>query len=431
MRIHGGGDLVEVAGTDLALVLGGGVPALLGGELALLQLDVGAHLVARVAVGQVEHRVVQRVEAGQRDELELEPHGAQLLLELGDGGVVEVLLPVERRRAVVGQQLVGELRLDALGELLRELQVRGAGLHPDQVGEGRVGLGAGDAGLQTVLDVVEALRGALAGDERLVALVDVGGDQGGGLGVGAGDDDGRDVGDVGREPGRGEGADVLLGRDEHLAAEVAALLLGGQLVLPVRTADTGGDHRLLQLVDVQGAAEAGLAVGDDRNQPVVDRGVALDLGDLVSAQQGVVDAADHLRHRVGRVEALVGVSVAGEVGVAGDLPAGQVDRLETGADLLDGHVAGQRAQGVDELHVVDLIPQDLRTAAGQGVLLDNGALQGDDVIGGVGPGEALPPRVGVPVALDLSGALGLTDVGNGHVDSPSLSPPDAERGSLC
>src|SRR5690625_4774736 len=70
--VHGGGDPVEVAGTDLALVAGGGVAALLGGELALLKLDVGAHLVAGIPVGQVEHRVVQRVEAGQGDELELE-----------------------------------------------------------------------------------------------------------------------------------------------------------------------------------------------------------------------------------------------------------------------------------------------------------------------------------------------------------------------
>ena len=149
-RVDRGGDPVEVTGTDLALVLGRGVATLLGGELALLQLDVGAHLVAGVAVGQIEHRVVQRVEAGQRDELELEAHCAKLLLELRDGGVVEVLAPVERRRAVVGQHLVGELGLDALGELAGQLEIRRAGLHPDQVGVRRVGLGPGDARLEAV-----------------------------------------------------------------------------------------------------------------------------------------------------------------------------------------------------------------------------------------------------------------------------------------
>ena len=345
------------------------------------------------------------MEAGQRDELELEAHGAEFLLELRNGRVVEVLAPVERRRAVVGQHLVRELALDALGELLGQLQVRGAGLHPDQIGVRRVGLGAGDARLETVLHPVEALGGALAGDERLVTLVDVGGDERGGLGVGAGDDHGRDVGDVGREAGRGQGADVLLGRDEHLATEVAALLLRGQLVLPVRAGDTGGDHGLLQLVDVERAAEAGLAVGDDRGEPVLHRAVALDLGDLVGTHQRVVDAAHHLRHRVGRVEALVGVGVSGQVGVAGDLPARQVDGLQAGAHLLHGHVAGQRAERVDEVHVVQLLPQHLGAAAGQGVLFDDMPLQCDDVSRRVGAGDALPARVVVPVVLDLFGGL--------------------------
>ena len=221
-------------------------------------------------------------------------------------------------------------------------------------------------GSRPLRDPVEAFRGPLTGDERLVALVDVGGDQRGRLGVGAGDDDGRNVGHVGGQARRGQRADVLLGRDQHLAAQVTALLLRGQLVLPVRAGDTGGDHGLLQLVDVERTAEAGLAVGDDRRQPVLHRRVALDLGDLVGTQQRVVDPADHLRHRVGRVEALVGVGVAGQVGVTGDLPARQVDGLQAGAHLLHGHVAGQRAQRVDELQVVQLAPTAPRRRDGPG-----------------------------------------------------------------
>ena len=192
-------------------------------------------------------------------------------------------------------------------------------------------------GSRPLRDPVEAFLGPLAGDERLVPLVDVGGDQGRRFGVGPRDHDGRHVGDVGRQAGRGQRADVLLGRDQHLATEVAALLLRGQLVFPVRTGDTGGDHRLLQLVHVERTTEAGLAVGDDRGQPVLDRPVTLDLGDLVGAQQRVVDPAHDLRDRVGRVQALVGVGVAGQVRVTGDLPTRQVDGLEAGAHLLDGH----------------------------------------------------------------------------------------------
>src|SRR5699024_10694369 len=178
--------------------------------------------------------------------------------------------------------------------------------------------------------------------------------EGRGLGVGAGDDDGRHVGDVGGQAGRGQGADVLLGRDEHLATEVAALLLGGQLVLPVGTGGAGLDHGLLQLVDVQRATEAGLTVGDDGQQPVLDGGVALDAGDLVGAHERVVDAANHGRNGVGRVQRLVRVGVAGEVRVTGDLPAGEVDGLQAGAGLLDGHVAGPGGQGVDGGVVVNV-----------------------------------------------------------------------------
>ena len=258
-------------------------------------------------------------------------------------------------------------------------------------------------GSMPLRDPVEAFLGPLAGDERLVALIDIGGDQGGRLGVGAGDHDRRHIGDVGRQPCRGQRADVLLGGDEHLATQVTALLLRGQLVLPVRSRDTGGDHGLLQLVDVERATEAGLTVGDDRHQPVLHRPVALDLGDLIGAQQRIVDPAHDLRHRVGRVQALVGVGVPGQVGVTGDLPTGQVDGLQAGANLLDGHVAGQRAQRVHPLHVVQLLPQHLGAAAGQRLLLDHGALQRHHVCGGVGALGVLPAGIGVPVVLDLFG----------------------------
>jgi hypothetical protein len=40
------------------------------------------------------------------------------------------------------------------------------------------------------------------------------------------------------------------------------------------------------------------------------------------------------RHRVHRIERLVRIHLAGDVGVGGDLPARQVDRLEAGLHLL-------------------------------------------------------------------------------------------------
>jgi hypothetical protein len=94
---------------------------------------------------------------------------------------------------------------------------------------------------------------------------------------------------VGREAGRDERADELAGRDEHLAAHVAALLLAGELVLEVHARGAGLDHRLHQLVGVERAAEAGLGVGHDRRQPVAPS-LALGVLDLVGAQQRLVDA---------------------------------------------------------------------------------------------------------------------------------------------
>ena len=102
----------------------------------------------------------------------------------------------------------------------------------------------------------------------MVALVDVAREQRRAERVGARDEHGRDVADVGGEPRGRERPDELRRRDEHLAAEVAALLLRRELVLEVHARGAGLDHRLHQLERVERAAEAGLGVGDDRREPV-------------------------------------------------------------------------------------------------------------------------------------------------------------------
>ncbi len=110
---------------------------------------------------------------------------------------------------------------------------------------------------------------------------------------------------------------------------------------------------------------------------------------------------DDGRHRVGGVEALVGVGVPAEVGVRGDLPAGQVDGLEAGPDLLDRLVAGEGAEGVDVVLGVQEVPEALGAEPGEGVLLLDGSAQPHDVVRGVGAVDAGPPGVGVPVMAQL------------------------------
>src|SRR3974390_2603670 len=87
------GDLIEVSRADLALMTRGRIAPDLRRELSLLELGVRRHPVLPVAPRELEHAVVERVEPGERDELELVPHRGELLLERRDGQLVEVLLP--------------------------------------------------------------------------------------------------------------------------------------------------------------------------------------------------------------------------------------------------------------------------------------------------------------------------------------------------
>ena len=99
--------------------------------------------------------------------------------------------------------------------------------------------------------------------------------------------EGRNAADVGGEPG-GDRVLIWAGRDQDLAAHVAALLLRGELVLEVDARGAGLDHRLHELEGVERAAEAGLGVGDDRARTSAARRVALGVLDLVGALQRVL-----------------------------------------------------------------------------------------------------------------------------------------------
>src|SRR5580692_6505300 len=90
-------DLVEVTGADESLVRDRAVAQFLRGELLLLEFRISGHARVRVPAREMEHRHVERVESSEGNKLELVAHFAQLLLEAGDAGFVEFLLPVERR----------------------------------------------------------------------------------------------------------------------------------------------------------------------------------------------------------------------------------------------------------------------------------------------------------------------------------------------
>ncbi len=176
------------------------------------------------------------------------------------------------------------------------------------------------------------------------------------------------------------------GRDQHLAAEMAALLFGGELVLVVDAGRACLDERLHDLEGVERAAEAGLGIGDDWREPGVDRkSVAFRRLDLVGALQRAVDAPAQLRCGVGRIERLVGIHRRRGVGVCRDLPARQVDRLEAGPHHLHCLVAAERAQRVHEILFMDQLPQPVGAHLGQRMPDLDGAAQPLDVGRRIGP----------------------------------------------
>ena len=339
------------------------------------------------------------MEAGERDELEPVAHRRQLLLEPRDRGVVEVPLPVERGRAVVREQLVGEDGVHPVGERARLLEVGRPGLAPEHVAVRRVRDGARDGRLHPLPHPVEALVRAGAGREALVARVHVARQQRRGQRVRPREQHGRDVEHVGGQAGGRERADEGVGRHEDLAAEVPALLLARELVLVVHAGGAGLDHGLHELERVQGAAEAGLGVGDDRRHEL---GLAaLGPRDLIGALQGVVDAANDGRHRVRRVQGLVGVGLAGQVRVGRHLPPREVDRVQARLHHLDGLAAGEGAERGGVVVAAEQVPQPLGAVARDAVLGTERTPEPYDLLGRVGAFDAAPTRVGLPPPLEV------------------------------
>ena len=290
--------------------------------------------------------------------------------------------------------------MNGFGKLLGVFEIRLAGFAPHEVGHFRIRQPTRDGLLQTRLGTVEAFDGALAGAERLVVLVHIGGQQVGSFRVGTGDQHGRHAHHVGSQTRGDELAHGFTGRHQNLAAHVAALLHGGQLVLKVHAGRTGLDHGLHQFERVQHAAETGFCIGHDRGEEV-DVVLAFRPLDLVSALERVVDLLDDLGHRIHRVQRLIRIHLAVAVGITRNLPARQIDRLQTSLDLLHSLVARQCAQGVDEGFVVDQVPQLFGTTLGQRVFNLQRTTQAHDIFSGVTALDALPTRVGIPFLLQL------------------------------
>ena len=147
--------------------------------------------------------------------------------------VVQVLLPVERGRAVVGQQFTWAGSVHSLRKFAGKADVWHTGFAPDQVGVRRIGNASADGLFQTVFDTVETFLGALTREEWFVVGIVVAGHQVGGLCVCASQHDGGYAHHVCGEAGSDEFFASLMRWHQDFAAHVAALLDGRQLVFEV------------------------------------------------------------------------------------------------------------------------------------------------------------------------------------------------------
>src|SRR5260370_29147338 len=125
---------------------------------------------------------------------------------------------------------------------------------------GRVDEPAADGRFQSAFVGEEAVRSAVTCEELDVADVAVGREQASAVGIGAGDQDGRNVQYVRRQTRRHQLLHELLRRNQYLASQVTALFRGRQLIFEVNAGRAGLDHGFHQLESVKRAAKAGFGV---------------------------------------------------------------------------------------------------------------------------------------------------------------------------
>src|ERR671937_2020562 len=131
------------------------------------------------------------METGQGYELKLISHSSQLRLKPGNGNVIQLLLPIEGRRAVVSEKFLWKLAEHSFGEGSCLAEIRFGGFAPEQIGIRCISQGTSDSRLQSAADSEETFRRALPGAELSVTIVNVAGQEVSAIGVGAGHDQGR------------------------------------------------------------------------------------------------------------------------------------------------------------------------------------------------------------------------------------------------
>jgi hypothetical protein len=110
-----------------------------------------------------------------------------------------------------------------------------------------------------------------------------------------------------------------------------------------RQSGAGFDHGFHQFEGIQISAESRFCVGHQGSEPIYFV-PAFGMMDLVRAEEGLVQAAHKIRVAIGGIQTLVRIHLRGVVGIGGNLPAADLNHLQTRGDLLYGLVPRHRAQ---------------------------------------------------------------------------------------
>src|ERR1700733_13525065 len=148
---------------------------------------------------------------------------------------------------------------------------------------------------------------------------------------------------------------------------MSAFLGGRKLIFEVNAGSASFDHRLHQLERIKVPAKAGFGIGDQWSKPL-DAVFAFGMMYLVRPHERLVNAAAKIGHAIGRIQTLVGIHLSGIVGIGSDLPAADINGLQSGVNLLHGLVASHCAERWNIRFVLQKVPKPLCALPSQSVL---------------------------------------------------------------
>ena len=180
---------------------------------------------------------------------------------------------------------------------------------------------------------------------------------------------------------------------------MSTLFDGRQLIFKVDTTGARINHGLHQFERIQDTTKPSFSIGHDRHKIVHISGTTGAL-DLVCPLESIVDPSHNRGHRIDRVKRLIWIHGITQIGICSDLPARQINRLNTGFNLLDCLTTRQSAQGRDKILGVNPVPQFLSTEPSQRILDLDRPLESHHIRSCVITLDVLPAGVFRPVLLD-------------------------------